>query len=208
MCWGCGVNGNGLRSAGMAAVGLVTTIGGRPLVVEAAVFHLAGGGQIAAGPFAYLAAVDVPMTQVPARLWPKVRLAPPPWAEVAGRLLAAVGERTVVVHDRARWEVLCRHLPGWQPAEVVFTREVAERWWPGLSSYELGPLLARATKHRRSRVGPDAVAEAHAVAVVLAALLPAMRRAAPQRVSPPRTGMPDRPLPRQADGTTPLGEQG
>src|SRR5262249_32148821 len=151
---------------------------------------------------------DVPMTQVPARLWPKVRLAPPPWAEVAGRLLAAVGERTVVVHDRARWEVLCRHLPGWQPAEVVFTREVAERWWPGLSSYELDPLLARATKHRRSRVGPDAVAEAHAVAVVLAALLPAMRRAAPQRVSPPRTGMPDRPLPRQADGTTPLGEQG
>src|SRR5215470_24301 len=180
MCWGCGVNRDGLGSAGMAVVGLDTTIGGRPWIVQAAVYHLAAGGQITGGPLVSLAAVEVPLTQVPVRLWPKVRAAPPPWAEVAGRLLGAVSGRVVVVHDRTRWEVLCRQLPGWQPPEVLFTREVAQRWWPGLSSYDLDSLLARATRYRRSRVGPDAVAEAHAVAVVLAALLPAMRRAAPK----------------------------
>ena len=183
------MNGNGVRSAGMAVVGLDTTIGGRPLIVQAAVYHLAGMGQITAGPLAYPVAVEAPLTQVPVRLWPKIRAAPPPWVEVAGRLLGAVDGRAVVVHDRTRWQVLCRQLPGWQPAEVLFTREVAQRWWPGLASYDLDSLLARATRYRRSRVGPDAVAEAHAVAVVLAALLPAMGRAAPERVPPARTGV-------------------
>jgi hypothetical protein len=181
----------------VAVVGLDTTIGDRPLIAEAAVYHLAGG-QVTAGPLTYPAAVDAPFAQVPVRLWPKVRLAPP-WAEVVGRLLVAVEGRSVVVHDPARWGVLRRHLPGWQPAEVLFTREVAERWWPGLSSYDLDPLLARATRYRQSRVGPGAAAEAHAVAVLLAALLPAIGRPVPQRViSPARTGASDRQASRQA----------
>jgi hypothetical protein len=100
--------------------------------------------------------------------------------------------------------VLCRQLPGWQPAHVLFTREVAERRWPGLSSYDLDPLLARASGYRRSRVGPGAVAEAHAVAVLLAALTPAVGRPVPQRVTlPARTGVADRPANRQAGTATP-----
>jgi hypothetical protein len=197
----------------MAVVGLDTTIGSRPLIVEAAVYHLAGG-QVTRGPLTFPAAVDAPLAQVPVRLWPKVRAAPP-WAEVAGRLLAALGGRTVVMHDQARWQVLCRHLPGWQPAEVLFTQELAERWWPGLSSYDLDPLLARATRYRRSRVGPGAAAEAHAVAVLLAALLPAIGRPVnvniPQRViTPARTdGGSKRPAHRQAGGiAAPGGGQG
>jgi predicted XRE-type DNA-binding protein len=200
------VSGNGLGSAGVAVVGLDTTVGGRPLIVEAAVYHLAGG-QVAGGPFTYPAAVDAPLAQVPVRLWPRVRLAPP-WVEVAGRLLGALEGRTVAVHDRAGWEVLCRHLPGWQPVEVLFTREVAQRWWPGLSSYELDPLLARSTRYRRSRVGPGAAAQAHAVAVLLATLLPALvGRPVPQPViSPVRTGVPDRPDHRHPTGAATPGQ--
>src|SRR5262249_20352878 len=140
--------------------------------------------------------VDAPLAQVPVRLWPSVRLAPP-WAEVADRVLLALDGRTLVVHDQARLDVLRRHLPDWQPAEVVFTRALAERWRPRLVAGGPGPRTApAATGDRRSRLGPGAVAEAHAVAVLLATLH-TTGQPIPQPLLLTGTGLPVRPA-RQA----------
>jgi|SRR5215475_5192664 len=161
-----------LRAAEMAVVGLTVTSGCPAVIVEAAVFHLRGA-RITAGPFVYWAAPDVSLGAVPVRLWPTVRLAPP-WREVAERLMSDVLDRSVVVvHEPQRLDVLRRHLPDWQPADVLITRELAKLVWPRLDGYDLDALTARTTADQVSVVGPGAVAEAQAIALLLGALLPA-----------------------------------
>jgi hypothetical protein len=161
-----------LRAAEMAVVGLTVTSGSPALIVEAAVFHLRGA-QIVAGPFVYWVAPDTSVGEVPVRLWPTVRLAPS-WREVAERLTGDVLDRpVVVVHEPARLDVLRQHLPDWQPADVLITRELAKLVWPRLGGYDLDALTARTTGGQLAVVGPGAVAEAQAIALLLGALLPA-----------------------------------
>jgi DNA polymerase III epsilon subunit-like protein len=145
------------------ALGLDLTSGTPPLIVEVALYHLTGG-VVTGGPFGFWVAPDAPLHQVQVSSWPNVRLAPP-WAEVAERVMAAIGERLLVVHERDRLEVLRRHLPDWQPAAAVFTRELAERIWPGLADYSLRPLS------QECRRGRGATYEAHATALLLGAAL-------------------------------------
>jgi hypothetical protein len=161
-----------LRAAEMAVVGLTVTSGCPALIVEAAVFHLRGA-RITAGPFVYWAAPDASLGEVPVRLWPTVRLAPS-WREVAERLTGDVLDRpVVVVHEPERLDVLRRHLPDWRPADVLITRELAKLVWPRLDGYDLDTLTARMTDCQLATVGPGAVAEAQATALLLGALLPA-----------------------------------
>jgi hypothetical protein len=161
-----------LRAAEMAAVGLTVTSGRPALIVEAAVFHLRGA-RIVAGPFVYWVAPDTSVGEVPVRLWPVVRLAPP-WREVAERLMGDVLDRpVVVVHEPERLDILRRHLPDWQPADVLITRDLAKLVWPRLDGYDLDALTARTTADQVTAVGPGAVAEAQAIALLLGALLPA-----------------------------------
>jgi hypothetical protein len=152
-----------LRSAEAVAVGLDTTSGVPPLIVEVAAYHLTGE-VVTGGPFGFWVAPDAPLHQVRVSSWPNVRLAPP-WPEVAGRVTAAIGTRLLVVHERDRLEILRRHLPDWQPAAVVFTRELAERTWPGLADYSLWALSPEDQR------GRGATAEAHATASLLGAAL-------------------------------------
>jgi exodeoxyribonuclease X len=155
--------------APLAAVGLGTTTGTPAMIVEAAVYQLTGG-LVTAGPVGFWAAPDAPLADVPPGWWANVRLAPP-WADVAGRLVEAIDDRMVVVHEPARLEVLCRHLPDWQPTGVLFVRDLAERHWPGLDDYGLTTLTTRATNGLVTRVGPGATAEAQALTLLLRALL-------------------------------------
>jgi hypothetical protein len=153
-----------LRTAQAVAIGLDTTSGVQPLIVEVALYHLTGG-VVTGGPFGFWVAPDASLHQVRVTSWPNVRLAPP-WPEVAERVTTAIGERLLVVHERDRLEILRRHLPDWQPAAVVCTRELAERIWPGLADYSLGPPLSQ--EYRRGR---GATVEAHATALLLGAAL-------------------------------------
>jgi hypothetical protein len=61
---------------------------------------------------------------------------------------------------------------------VAHTRDLAEQAWPGLPDYALGPASARAGINGVGRIGPSAVVEAHAVALLLTVLI---RRAARTR---------------------------
>src|SRR5262249_28255217 len=131
-----------LRDAKVAVPGLATTTGTPPLIVEAAVYYVTGG-LITGGPFSYWATVDVPRHQVPQQCWPNLYHAPP-WQQTADRLVEAIGDRPVVLHDSDQWEVLRRNLPDWQPAELVLTRSLAEQTWPDLTDYSLGPLTTTA----------------------------------------------------------------
>ncbi len=168
---GCVMDVDALRTARLVVLGLDTTTGTPPLITEAAVIYL-DGGTITAGPFAYWAQPDAPMKHVPHRCWATVRLAPP-WSELAGQVTEAVTGRLVVTHDPSRLDVLRRHLPDWEPTGVVHTRHLAEQVWPGLEEddYALGPVTVHARINHVPRVGPGAVVEAHAVALLLAALL-------------------------------------
>ena len=152
-----------LRTAEAIVIGLDTTSGVPPLIVEVAAYHLTGG-VVTGGPFGFWVAPDAPLHQVRVSAWPNVRLAPP-WPEVAERITAVIGERLLVVHERDRLEILRRHLPDWQPAAVVFTRDLAERIWPGLTDYSLRPL---SQEYRRGR---GATVEARATALLLGAVV-------------------------------------
>ena len=88
---------------------------------------------------------------------PNVRLAPG-WTEVAERLVDTIGDRVLAMHERSRWNLLHRQLPDWQPAGLVFTRELAGQVWPGLDGYDLP-------------AHPSSALEAHAVGLLLAELL-------------------------------------
>jgi hypothetical protein len=156
-----------LRSAKVAVLGLTTTTGTPPLVVEAALYYVTGG-VITSGPLSYWATVDVPRHEIPQRCWPNLYHAPP-WQQTAGRLIEAIGDRLLVLHDPDQWEVLRRHLPDWHPAEVVLTRLLAEQTWPGLSDYSLGPLTA--TAGLPSPAGPGAVVQAQVTTLLLGSLL-------------------------------------
>jgi hypothetical protein len=155
-----------LRAAEAVAIGLDTTSGVPPLIVEVALYYLTGG-VVTGGPFGFWVAPDAPLHQVRVSSWPNVRLAPP-WPEVAERVTATIGDRLLVVHERDRLEILRRHLPDWQPAAVVFTRELAERIWPGLADYSLGPGPPLSQEYRRGR---GATVEAHATALLHGAAL-------------------------------------
>jgi hypothetical protein len=170
-CRGRRVDADDRRAASLAVLGLSTTTGTPLLIVQAEVLHLTGP-LITGGPFTYWVAPDTSTGEVSARLWPTLRLAPP-WAEVAPRLAERLDGRTVVVHEPGRLEVLRRHLPDWQPTGVLVTRELAQQVWPRLDGYDLDTLTAHITDQRVDRVGPGAVAEAQAVALLLGALLPA-----------------------------------
>jgi hypothetical protein len=98
-----------LRTARVAVVGLQTTRGRPPLIVETAVYHV-DGGCIVGGPFGYWSAVDAPRREVPLSCWPNLRDAAT-WSETAVRLAEVLANRVLVMHDRDRWEVLRRHLP-------------------------------------------------------------------------------------------------
>jgi len=152
-----------LWTAEAVAIGLDTTSGVPPLIVEVVLYHLTGGA-VTGGPFGFWVAPDAPLHQVRVSSWPNVRLAPP-WPEVAERVTEAIGERLLVVHERDRLEILRRHLPDWKPAAVVFTRELAERIWPGLADYSLRPLS------QEDQRGRGATLEAHATALLLGAAL-------------------------------------
>jgi hypothetical protein len=158
-------------AASLAVLGLTTTTGTPPLIVQAEVLHLSGA-LITGGPFTYWVAPDTSMAEVPARLWPTLRLAPPS-VEVADRLLERLDGRTVVVHEPERLDVLRRHLPDWHPHGVLCTRELAQQLWPRLDGYDLDTLTAYLTNRRVGCVGAGAVAEARAIALLLGALLPA-----------------------------------
>jgi hypothetical protein len=157
-----------LRRAAVAVLGLDTTTGTPPLITQVAVIYL-DGGVITAGPFAYWVAPDAPMFQVRHQSWSQVRLAPT-WPKVAEQVRLALRDRVLITHDAGRLDVLRHHLPDWQPpAGAVHTRDLAEQAWPGLPDYALGPASAHAGT--TDRVGPSAVLEAHAVALLLAAML-------------------------------------
>ena len=158
-----------LGSARLAVVGLDTTTGQPPVIVEAVVYRLTGG-VITAGPFSYWAAPDARLGEVPARCWPNMRLAPP-WPEVTPHLLDALDQRTVVVHEPARLDQLSRHLPDWPPTGVLATRDLAEQQWPGLDDYGLDALTALISGNHLKQVGPGATAEAQAAALLLGVLL-------------------------------------
>jgi DNA polymerase III epsilon subunit-like protein len=158
-----------LRRAGVAVLGLDTTTGRPPLITEVAVIYL-DDGLISSGPFAYWVAPDAPMFQVRHESWSEVRLAPP-WPQVAEQVRLALCDRVLVTHDAGRLDVLRSHLPDWEPVGVAHTRDLAEQTWPGLPDYTLGPAVAHAGIKDLPRVGPSAVVEAHAVALLLAALL-------------------------------------
>jgi hypothetical protein len=60
--------------------------------------------------------------------------------------------------------VLRRHLPDWQPAGVVHTRELAEQTWPDLSNYDLD--------HSSSpEPGRGVLREAHRIVLLLDTVL-------------------------------------
>jgi len=165
------MNADRIRTASLAVLGLTTTTGTQPLILEASVLHLTGG-LITGGPFSYWVAPDTSLGEVPARCWPTLRLAPP-WAEVAGRLAERLDHRTVVVHEPDRIDVLRRHLPDWHPHSVLVTRELAQQLWPRLDGHDLDTLTAHITNQRVTHLGPGATTEAQAIALLLGALLPA-----------------------------------
>jgi exodeoxyribonuclease X len=153
-----------LRIAQVAVVGLEVTTGCPPLIVELAVYHV-DGGSVTARPWCFCVAADAPPAEVRVSAWPKLRLAPP-WVEVAERVKVAVADRVVTVHDHSRWDVLQRNLPGWQPAGVVRTPELAEQAWPDLSDYSLGH-----PGDLEPGRGGGALREAHRVTLLLDALV-------------------------------------
>jgi hypothetical protein len=158
-----------MRSARLAVVGLDTTTGVPPLITEVAVTHLAGG-VITAGPWVYWTAPDAPWHQIRRSSWPNVRLAPP-WTQVADRVLDALADRMLVLHDRDRLAVLEHHLPDWVPLAAVFTRDMARQVWPALDDLRLGPLSVAAGVNVVPRLCPGGAIEAHTVALLLPALI-------------------------------------
>jgi hypothetical protein len=164
--------------ASLAVLGMTTTTGTPPLIVQAAVLHTAGA-LITGGPFTYWVAPDTSTGEVPARYWPTLRLAPP-WAEVADHLTERLHGRTVVVHEPGRLDVLRRHLPDWHPHGVLVTRELAQQLWPRLNGHDLDTLTAHLTNQRVDHIGPGAVTEARAIALLLGALLPVVTHPALQ----------------------------
>jgi hypothetical protein len=90
----------------------------------------------------------------------------------------------VVVHEPSRLDVLCRHLPDWRPAGVLFTRELAQQLWPRLNGYDLDTLTAHITNQQVDHLGPGAVTEAQAIALLLGALLPAATHPTPPPAHP------------------------
>lgn len=159
-----------LRTARVAVVGLRTTTGRPPLIVETTVYHL-DGGCIAGGPYGYWSAVDVPRREVPSDCWPNLHDAPP-WAETAVRLAEVLANRVLVVHDRDRWEILRRHLPDWQPAGLAFTGDLAGHVWPDLADWSLGAVAARAgIPGIMPGVARSAIVEAQVIALLLGRLV-------------------------------------
>lgn len=145
-----------LRAAQVAAVGLDTTSGTPAVITEVSVLHLSDG-VVTGGPWTYWVQPDVPVREIRPAARPNVRLAPA-WDEVAERLADSIGARVLAMHDQSRWELLRRQLPDWEPAGLVFTRELAIEVWPDLDGYDLP-----------SR--PSSAVEAHAVGLLLAELL-------------------------------------
>jgi hypothetical protein len=112
-----------------------------PLIVEAAAYHV-DGGVTAGGPFGFWVAADAPWAEVPIACWQNLTQSPD-WMAVAPRLIEVVGDRTLVMHDQARLDIVRRHLPDWQPAGVVLTEPLAREVWPGLNSYALTAMGTR-----------------------------------------------------------------
>lgn len=98
----------------------------------------------------------------------------PLWSSVASEVAAALAGRVLVAHNASvERAVLARHLPSYQPPEVIDTLALARRAWPDLPSHGLDALIkARGIRMgtrygRRHRAGYDA----HATALLLRDLL-------------------------------------
>lgn len=154
-----------LRTARAAVLGLDITTGEPQLIVQAAVYYV-DGGLVTSGALSYWSRPDVPRHEVPTRCWPSLHQAPT-WSETADRLVELIGDRVLVLHDLDRWQVLRRHLPDWQPAGLVLTRNLAEHAWPGLADHSLGQISADGGLPFQ----PGAVVEAHVIALLVGRLL-------------------------------------
>jgi DNA polymerase III epsilon subunit-like protein len=59
--------------------------------------------------------------------------------------MAALAGRIPVAHNaRVEYDVLRRHVPGWEPSTVLDTLRLARALWPGLGGYNLDRLLDHA----------------------------------------------------------------
>jgi hypothetical protein len=74
----------------------------------------------------------------------------------------------------ARVPPLHQHLPDWQPAGLIHTRELAEQTWPDLSNYDLD----HPSSPEPGR-GGGALTEAHRIALLLDTLVHDLGRVRP-----------------------------
>jgi exodeoxyribonuclease X len=124
-----------LARSALAVVGLETTTSTPPLILTLAVAHVRLPGPVE-GPWVFWVRPDVSWQYIRQSARPNVTLAPS-WSEVAERFTDLVGDRVLVVADAWDAEVLRAHLPDWQPAGIVFAREIAEQVWPHLDDHDL-----------------------------------------------------------------------
>ncbi len=120
-----------------------------PDIVELAILALDGLNPVDATPRTWLVKPSRPITSIVTRKVHGIKnsdVESAPWfAEIVAEVQAALGERIPVAHNaRIDHEVLARQLPAWKPTLVLDTLRLARAIWPGLKSYSLDPLLARA----------------------------------------------------------------
>jgi hypothetical protein len=177
------VNLDGLRSTPLAAVGMDTTTAVPPQLVGLAVFHLAGP-VITGGPYGFWAQPDAPLTQVRHELWPYVWQAPP-WSEIAGHVLDSLADRVLILAAPDRLSLLRQHLPEWEPAAVLYARD-------------LTPHTRTGTDHDEITIGRGAGLEAYTLTERIGAALlgPPPQPAPYPRGGPKRPRGPDRRGPR------------
>lgn len=168
-----GVHG-GFAGHRLALVGIDATAGVSGEITELAIIRL-DDGSVMGPPLTWWVRPAGPVTG----WWPAHRptLAfAPQWWEVADRVREELSGRVVVVHDAARYALLCRHLPGWRPPVVAFTCDLALEVWPdlaGTAGLELGRLSVRARCLPAPVDRTGAVVEAQTLALLLPALVAA-----------------------------------
>jgi hypothetical protein len=143
-----------------------------PLILECVVAqYVLSDQEPTAGPWTFWVGRDVPWHSVRPTIWQNLARAPA-WSEVAERIVQAVGDRLLVMHDREQYDVLRAHLPDWEPRGLLVTRGLARQVWPDMASYDL-------------QTGRTAGLEVRSVALLLrelmhdAALRPEARRGMP-----------------------------
>jgi hypothetical protein len=148
-----------VRDTPLSLVALDTTMNVPPLITECCIAHM-DDGRVSAGPWTYWVQPDVSWLYIRPQAWPKVCLAPS-WAEVAGRVVEAIGGRVMVMHSVSTYSVLRGHLPDWVPPRAVFTRAISRKTWTELEDYALPSRSgAGAALHALSLLVPALIAEA------------------------------------------------